>query len=226
MSRHITKDGLDVSFATNHLGPFLLTKLLLGKNFTANFNEPWILWIGNEDLLWHYKWFVLPWLGLISHYGWLSSISDLLKRSAPARIVNVSSVNHKKGKVDFSHFRGENLTYYLDQVYNHTKLHNIICTNELARRLEGTGKLKMSLILKVSWLLFGQWVQVVWHRMKLCSWKSLCSFELIVRRHNWRNVWASLLFESMCLCISVQVSLRTLCTPVLSWLKWWGIIRF
>lgn len=65
-----------------------------------------------------------------------------MKRSAPSRIVTVSSVNHKKGQVDFSHFHGENLTYFMDQVYNHTKLHNIICTNELARRLQGTGRLK------------------------------------------------------------------------------------
>ncbi|KAG8007479.1 Retinol dehydrogenase 11 [Nibea albiflora] len=93
LPRQITKDGLDASFATNHLGPFLLTNLLL----------------------------------------------DLLKCSAPSRIVTVSSMNHKKGEVDFSHFHGENLTYHMDMVYNHTKLHNIICTNELARRLQGTG---------------------------------------------------------------------------------------
>ncbi|CAB1315417.1 unnamed protein product [Coregonus sp. 'balchen'] len=74
----ITSDGLEVSFATNHVGPFLLTNLLL----------------------------------------------DLLKRSAPARIVNVSSVNHWRGVVDFSHFKGENLAYTMDSVYNHTKLHN------------------------------------------------------------------------------------------------------
>lgn len=48
-------------------------------------------------------------------------------------------MNHKKGEVDFAHFRGENLTYFMDKVYNNTKLHNIICTNELARRLQGTG---------------------------------------------------------------------------------------
>ncbi|XP_054473236.1 retinol dehydrogenase 11 [Anoplopoma fimbria] len=93
LPKQITKDGLEVSFATNHLGPFLLTNLLL----------------------------------------------DLMKSSAPARIVTVASVNHKKGQVDFSHFHGENLTYFMDAVYNHTKLHNVICTKELARRLEGTG---------------------------------------------------------------------------------------
>ncbi|XP_021424343.1 retinol dehydrogenase 12-like isoform X1 [Oncorhynchus mykiss] len=93
LPRDITSDGLEVSFATNHVGPFLLTNLLL----------------------------------------------DLLKQSAPARIVNVSSMNHWKGMVDFSHFKGKNLGYTMDSVYNHTKLHNVICTNELARRLQGTG---------------------------------------------------------------------------------------
>ncbi|XP_040015241.1 retinol dehydrogenase 12 [Xiphias gladius] len=93
LPRKITNDGFEISFATNHLGPFHLTNLLL----------------------------------------------DLMKSSAPARIVTLSSVNHKKGQVDFSHFKGENLTYFMDTVYNHTKLHNIICTNELACRLNGTG---------------------------------------------------------------------------------------
>lgn len=93
LPKEITADGLEITFATNHIGPFLLTNLLL----------------------------------------------DLLKKSAPARIVNVSSVNHWRGKIDFSHFKGENLTYVMDTVYNHTKLHNIIWTNELACRLKGTG---------------------------------------------------------------------------------------
>ncbi|XP_077104814.1 retinol dehydrogenase 12 [Siphateles boraxobius] len=89
----ITADGLEITFATNHIGPFLLTSLLL----------------------------------------------DLLKKSAPARIVNVSSMNHWKGEVDFAHFRGDNLNHVMDATYNHTKLHNVIWTNELARRLQGTG---------------------------------------------------------------------------------------
>ncbi|KAL1253245.1 hypothetical protein QQF64_017938 [Cirrhinus molitorella] len=89
----ITADGLEITFATNHVGPFLLTSLLL----------------------------------------------DLLKKSAPARIVNVSSMNHWRGEVNFDHFRGQNLKHVMDATYNHTKLHNIIWTNELARKLQGTG---------------------------------------------------------------------------------------
>lgn len=65
-----------------------------------------------------------------------------MKRSAPARIVNLSSFNHKKGTVDFSHFHGKNLSRGMDRIYNNTKLHIVLLTNELARVLQGTGWLK------------------------------------------------------------------------------------
>lgn len=120
LPKEITADGLEITFATNHIGPFLLTDLLLGQKTCRSLKSIWKWQIIN----------ICP-----SHYH-----ADLLKKSAPARIVNVSSVNHWRGKVDFSHFKGENLTYVMDTVYNHTKLHNIIWTNELARRLKGTGK--------------------------------------------------------------------------------------
>lgn len=32
----------------------------------------------------------------------------------------------------------------MDQIYNHTKLHIVLCTKELAHRLQGTGGLKLS----------------------------------------------------------------------------------
>lgn len=48
-------------------------------------------------------------------------------------------MNHWRGEVNFDHFRGHNLNHVMDATYNHTKLHNVIWTNELARRLQGTG---------------------------------------------------------------------------------------
>ncbi|XP_048455792.1 retinol dehydrogenase 11 isoform X2 [Rhincodon typus] len=66
--------------------------------------------------------------------------SDLLKRSTNARIVNVSSMNHRRGKVDFKHFKGENPpTSGKDAMYNNTKLMNVLFTEELSQRLKHTG---------------------------------------------------------------------------------------
>ncbi|MDY6872567.1 MAG: SDR family oxidoreductase [Chloroflexota bacterium] len=86
-------DGIELTFALNHLSYFLLTGLLL----------------------------------------------DLLKASAPARIVNVSSDAHRQAdRIHFENigFKGE---YTTMKAYAQSKLANILFTHELARRLEGTG---------------------------------------------------------------------------------------
>jgi retinol dehydrogenase-14 len=90
--RHATPDGLERTFALNHLGPFLLTNLLL----------------------------------------------DRLKASAPARVVTVSSGAQSMGRIDFDDLQGAR-NYSGQRAYNQSKLANIIFTNELAHRLEGTG---------------------------------------------------------------------------------------
>ncbi|MEX2538601.1 MAG: SDR family oxidoreductase [Actinomycetota bacterium] len=93
LSEHsATPDGLETTFQVNHLGPFLLTNLLLGK----------------------------------------------LKASAPARIVNVASTAHRGGSLDFDDLQSEG-GYNGMRVYGTSKLCNILFTQELARRLEGTG---------------------------------------------------------------------------------------
>lgn len=86
-----TEDGLETTFAVNHLGCFLLTNLLL----------------------------------------------DIIKKSAPARIINVSSEAHKDRVIDFSNLNGER-NYNLYKVYAQSKLANILFTYELARRLGDT----------------------------------------------------------------------------------------
>ncbi|XP_019339143.1 retinol dehydrogenase 13 isoform X2 [Alligator mississippiensis] len=67
-----------------------------------------------------------------------AGLTDLLRRSAPARIVNVSSFKHKTGKIDLQELTGKKPSNVY-HVYSSTKLMNILFTNELARRLQGTG---------------------------------------------------------------------------------------
>ena len=90
--RTLTTDGIESTFAINHLAYFLLTNLLL----------------------------------------------DILKRSAPSRIINVASDAHAYGKVDFENLQGEK-KYGGARAYANSKLENIVFTYALARRLEGTG---------------------------------------------------------------------------------------
>ena len=85
-----SEDGIELTFATNHLGPFLLTELLL----------------------------------------------DLLVASAPARIVNVASAVHFRGKPDFGQ---DEARYRGMRVYARSKLANVTYTLDLAGRLAGTG---------------------------------------------------------------------------------------
>lgn len=90
--RQTTVDGLEMTFATNHLGYFLLAHLLL----------------------------------------------DVMRASAPARIVNVASAAHRRATLDFDDLQSERGYSGLD-VYSKSKLANILYTYELARRIEGTG---------------------------------------------------------------------------------------
>ena len=63
---------------------------------------------------------------------------DLLKASAPSRIVNVASAAHTRGRIafdDIGHARG----FSAMTVYSQAKLGNVLFTKALARRLDGTG---------------------------------------------------------------------------------------
>lgn len=65
-------------------------------------------------------------------------VSGLLKKSAPSRIVMVSSLVHKYAKFDLDNLNSEK--WFNDiQVYNCSKLANILVANELSRKLNGTG---------------------------------------------------------------------------------------
>lgn len=90
-TRRVTADGLEMTFAVNHLGYFLLTNLLL----------------------------------------------DLLVRSAPARVVTVASIGHRRGTLDFEDLGFERGGYSIMKAYQRSKLANVLFASELASRLAG-----------------------------------------------------------------------------------------
>lgn len=63
---------------------------------------------------------------------------DQLKASTPSRIVNVSSVGHYNGHINFDDLSMEK-NYSGWKAYQQSKLALVLFTHELARRLEGTG---------------------------------------------------------------------------------------
>jgi len=90
--RILTEEGIEYTFALNHIAYFLLTHLLL----------------------------------------------DVLKKSAPSRIINVASEGHRFHGIDLENLQGEK-GYSGLRAYDQSKLCNILFTYELARRLHGTG---------------------------------------------------------------------------------------
>jgi NAD(P)-dependent dehydrogenase (short-subunit alcohol dehydrogenase family) len=91
MKRQESADGIEMTFALNHLNYFLLTALLL----------------------------------------------DILKASAPARIINVSSNAHRGAQINFADLQGER-RYSGWGAYAQSKLANVLHAFELARRLDAS----------------------------------------------------------------------------------------
>ncbi len=63
---------------------------------------------------------------------------DVLKKSAPSRIINVSSAAHRMAKMDFDDLQSEKRKYRLFKIYGISKLALMLFSYELNRRLEGT----------------------------------------------------------------------------------------
>lgn len=63
---------------------------------------------------------------------------DVLKASAPARIVNVSSGSHESASIDMDDLQSKK-RYKFMGAYGQSKLALVLFTYELARRLQGTG---------------------------------------------------------------------------------------
>ena len=74
----------------------------------------------------------------LAHFLLTNLLLDLLKTSAPSRIVNISSDAHNGARIHFDDLMGEK-NYGGLRAYGQSKLANVLFTYELARRLKGTG---------------------------------------------------------------------------------------
>ena len=74
----------------------------------------------------------------LAHFLLTTLLLDLLKASAPSRIINVSSGAHTRAEMNFDDLNAE-AKYGGMSAYGQSKLANVLFTYELARQLAGTG---------------------------------------------------------------------------------------
>lgn len=74
------------------------------------------------------------------HFALTGQLFDTIKKTPGSRIVNVSSMAHKQGKMDFDNLLFENGKGYSPiKSYGRSKLMNLLFTYELQRKLEAEG---------------------------------------------------------------------------------------
>ncbi|XP_044773804.1 retinol dehydrogenase 11 isoform X2 [Neomonachus schauinslandi] len=95
----------------------------------------------------------------LGHFLLTHLLLDKLKESAPSRVVNVSSLAHHLGRIHFHNLQGEKF-YNAGLAYCHSKLANILFTQELARRLKVNSELvRHSSFMKWMWWLFSFFIK-------------------------------------------------------------------
>ena len=77
---------------------------------------------------------------LTGHFLLTSLVLEKLKASCPSRIINVSSLAHKFGKINFEDLNSEK-SYGDWAAYGQSKLANILHALELTRRLKGKSEI-------------------------------------------------------------------------------------
>lgn len=78
------------------------------------------------------------------HFLLTHLLLDLIKRSAPARIISVSSMAHAWSSVDLDDINSEK-GYDKRKAYSQSKLANVLFSRSLAKRLEGLRRLSASI---------------------------------------------------------------------------------
>ncbi|CAL1597277.1 unnamed protein product [Knipowitschia caucasica] len=73
----------------------------------------------------------------MGHFLLTFLLLDLIKKSAPARIINVSSMAHQFGSINLEDINSEK-SYDKQKAYAQSKLANVLFTRSLAKRLQGT----------------------------------------------------------------------------------------
>ena len=72
----------------------------------------------------------------LGHFALTGLLLPFLKNTKGSRVVNVSSIGHRSGKMNFDNFMFENGGYSIFKAYANTKLSNLLFTYELQRRFE------------------------------------------------------------------------------------------
>lgn len=73
----------------------------------------------------------------LGHFLLTNLLLDILKASAPSRIIVLSSLAHKYGEINRNDLNSEK-SYNKYKAYSQSKLANILFTQELAKRLKGS----------------------------------------------------------------------------------------
>ena len=101
----------------------------------------------------------------LAHFLLTRLLLDRVIASAPSRIIHVSSAAHRGGDLDFGNLHYEHGGYSILGAYSRSKLANVLFSNELARRLEGSGVTSNSVhpgtVVTNIWKLTPWWVQPI-----------------------------------------------------------------
>ncbi len=86
----------------------------------------------------------------LGHFALTGLLLDTLKATPGARVVTVSSMAHRLGKIDFDNLNGEK-SYRRWSAYGQSKLANLLFTYELQRRFDAAGITVLAMAAHPGW---------------------------------------------------------------------------